>query len=217
MYMYRLFVPYLPALVLAAMPRSMGQGNAIAAACLALQAALAYFVYERSENPTLALLVARDETFEFANLGARYTATFLDAAASQASAIAAHWRDHGGQQRPVRMFVDTGGIVPYQLADAYVLEALASYRHRCRPDLVAMADYEQAIYTAEEAAAVRARHAASGQSLVARETIVADGLRAQPLVVTIDIWHQPHPAPFTLPARIDEPCLTASPPSPPRK
>ena len=53
--------------------------------------------------------------------------------------------------------------------------------------------------------------------LVARDAIVTEGLRPPPLTLAIDICYEPNPAPFTLPARIDEPCVRAELPSPPRK
>jgi hypothetical protein len=212
MYLYRLFVPYLPALVLAATPLARYR-SALVAACLAWQAAFACFIYAQSENPSLALLATNDDVFEFERLGARHTATFLDTIRAQAPAIAAHWLG----PRPPRIVVSTGGILPYELPDAYVLEVLASYRHRCRPDIAAMADYQQVIYPAGERSQVEAARRASGQSLVAGDVVVADGLRPQPLPLAVQVWFVPNPAPLTLPPSIGGDCTTGELPSPPRK
>ena len=102
MYLYRLFVPYLPALVLLLMPATrtpIRHGYALVLACVVMQAAFGCFIYSYSENPTLALAVRNGETFEFDRLGARHTATFLDAVRAQAAPIAQHWQQHGDTTR----------------------------------------------------------------------------------------------------------------------
>jgi hypothetical protein len=97
-------------------------------------------------------------------------------------------------------------MLPYLLPDAYVLELLASYRHNCQPDLAAMADYQQVAYATHDRDDVEQRRIASGQTLVNRQTIVADGLRKSPLDLTLDIWYAPNPSPLTLPRTIGEAC-----------
>jgi hypothetical protein len=217
LYLYRLFVPFLPALALALIPlRAGNRAVTLALVALAWQGALAYFIYAYSENPSLSLLVEspyRDrETFEFSHLGARHTAAFLSAVEAQVAPVRAHWTGN----RPPRLVVSTGGMLPYRLPDAYVLEMLASYRHRCRPDLAAMADYQQVIYPAAASDQVAAERRAQGQELVHRQTFRADGLRAEPLELALEIWYQPNPQPLTLPSTIARPCVSAL-PSPPRK
>jgi hypothetical protein len=152
---------------------------------------------------------------EFERLGARHTAAFLDTVRAQAPAIASHW----SADRAPRIVVSTGGTLPYELPDAYVLEVLASYRHRCRPDIVAMADYQQVIYAADERAQVAAARRAIGQTLVASDVVVADGWRPKPLPLAVEIWFVPNPAPLTLPPAIGGECIATKDalPSPPRK
>jgi len=209
MYLYRLFVPYLPAFVLLLMPperQPIRRGYTLVLACVALQGAFAWFIYSYSENPTLALAWRDGETFEFERLGARHTATFLDAVQAQAAPIAQHWQQHGQGTRAPRVVVSTGGMLPYMLPDAYVLEMLASYRHRCRPELAAMADYHQVVYAAQDRADVENRRVASGQTLVSRQTVVAGGVLDSPLELLLEIWHEPNPSPLTLPRAIGEAC-----------
>jgi hypothetical protein len=182
------------------------RGYAFVLACVAMQGALAWVIYWHSENPTLALALRDGETFEFERLGARHTAAFLDAVRAQAAPIAQHWQQHGQGTRAARVVVSTGGMLPYMLPDAYVLEMLASYRHRCRPELAAMADYQQVAYSAQDRADVEKRRIASGQTLVSRQTVVADGLLDAPLELTLEIWHEPNPSPLTLPRTIGDAC-----------
>jgi hypothetical protein len=221
MYLYRLFVPYLPAIMLVLIPiDGKRRAYTVPVGCLAFQIAFAWFTYNYSENPSLSLPFEspflEQETFEFSTLGARNTAPFLAAVEAQAAPIAEHWARSGIANRTPRIIVSTGGMLPYRLPDAYVLESLASHRHRCRPDLAAMADYQQVIYPLATSAEVAAQRRAQGQDLVHRQTVSADGLRAQPLELALEIWYEPSPQSLTLPPTIGATCVTA-PPSPPRR
>jgi hypothetical protein len=213
MYGYRLLVPFLPALVVALLGSRIARGARAGLAFVALagwQAALAAFMYFHSQNPSLALIAEgrseASERFEFSHLGARHTAGFLATAEGQAEAIRKHWASTGATGAP-RVVVSTGGALPYHLPEAYVLEQLVSFRHDCKPFLEPLADYAQVIYdtgTAEDVARERARQQ---REVVARFTLVADGLREKPLPLAIEIWYRRAEIPNPLPRRIGDPCL----------
>ena len=212
MYGYRLLVPFLPALagaLLAARSAPGPRGGAAVAALLAGQATLAAFLYFYSQNPSLSLITEgksdADERFEFSHLGARHTAAFLATAPGQADAIRAHWATTGEARAP-RIVVSTGGILPFLLPEAYVLEHLVSFRHACKPALEPLADYAQVIYVADTADMVARERARQQRDVVARFTMEADGLRDRPMPLVIEIWHRKSALANPLPSGIREPC-----------
>jgi len=215
MYLYRLLVAFLPVaglLVVDRLPAARARAFAwVAVGLVAVQVALGVFIYSQSENPTLSLLVEGrsedSERFELSHVGARHTADFLAAVATQADAVAMHWKVHGRDaQRPPRILVNTGGMLPYLLPSAYVLETLVTYRHHCKPDLDLLADYVQVIYRGEQVAAIEAELLRRGQDRVARETIRVDGFTPHPYDVNVDLWYRRSNAPNPLPAKIGDPC-----------
>jgi len=214
MYGYRLLVPFLPALAVALLASRAGFARhpaPVFVALLAWQAALAAFVYQQSQNPSLSLLVEgrsdANERFEFSHLGARHTGTFLAAAQGQADAIRKHWADAGrGAGRPPRVVVSTGGLLPHLLPEAYVLEQLVSYRHDCKPALEPIADYAQVIYAANDAANIAREREKQGREVVAQFTLEADGLRDKPLPLVVEIWYRPASASNPLPPMVRGPC-----------
>jgi hypothetical protein len=211
MYGYRLLVPYLPALAVALLAARSppSRSGTLVAVLLGWQAALAAFVYHGSQNPSLALLVEGtsdvDERFEFSHLGARHTGTFLALARPQAEAIRAHWKSTGAT-RPPRVVVSTGGALPYHLPEAYVLEQLVSYRHRCKPPLEPLADYAQVIYAAPTAHEVARERSRTGREVVARFTLEADGLRQSPMPLAVEIWYRPNDMANPIPSTVHAPC-----------
>jgi arabinofuranosyltransferase len=92
MYAYRLFVPYLPSLILllsntGAAREAVAGGPATRVrwviAILGYQTLLGACLYYLSENPNLSLLFRKqrvgDESYEFSTIGAKYTRSFLSA------------------------------------------------------------------------------------------------------------------------------------------
>ncbi|HTP97737.1 MAG TPA: hypothetical protein VMN56_00340 [Casimicrobiaceae bacterium] len=214
MYGFRLLVPFLPAtaaMLLASGGALADRSRAAFPALLAWQAGLAAFIYFYSANPSLALLVEgtsdASEQFEFSHLGARHTRAFLATAEGQAEAIRKHWAATGAAStRAPRVVVSTGGMLPYLLPESYVFEQLVSYRHRCKPALEPLADYAQVIYDETNAEAIEGERIRQGREVIARFTLTADGLRAKPLPLAVEIWYRPSRAPNPLPSKAGEPC-----------
>lgn len=220
MYAYRLFVPYLPSLALLLFPAGregpMAEGNARRAlwviVCLAYQTSLAACLYYLSENPNLSLLFrdqdVRNQVYEFSTIGARYTRPFLAAVRASAGEVEAHWRAvSAGRSRPMRIAVLTGGTLPYRLPQAYALESLVSYRHRCSGNLASFADYAQVVQNAD--APFSSAQLFGGDAtwqLISKHEMTVDGLQNKPYRLRIDIWYQERPAPMILPQTIDAPC-----------
>jgi hypothetical protein len=213
MYAYRLYVPLLPvvALLFATRPGARRVPAAIALAVCAWQLGLGYVLYAYSENPNLSLLVraqrADDELYEFSTIGARFTGTFLAAVRDSADAVRADWAQRPeSRERPARLAVFTGGILPYELADAYVYESLVSFRLRCRVATDASADYRQVIRAAFQADAppVIDGYDPARWTRVWQRILHAEGIDS--LDVSIEMWHQATPAPNRLSNRVDRPC-----------
>lgn len=224
MYAYRLFVPYLPSLVLLLFPAdregSMAEGNARRAlwviVCLAYQTSLGACLYYLSENPNLSLLFrdqdVRNQIYEFSTIGARYTRPFLAAVRASAREVDAHWRTvSAGRSRPMRIAVLTGGTLPYRLPEAYVLESLVSYRHRCSVgNLASFADYVQVVQNADApSSSAQLFGGDAAWQLISKHEITVDGLQNKPYRLRVDIWYQERPAPLILPQRINAPCRGA--------
>lgn len=213
MYLYRLLVPYVPVLAYVALQRRRGPSRIsspiILGAVVLAQSGLALAIYYQSQNPTLALLrEGRDETretYEFSHAGARHTGEFLDLVALQARDLQDHWAAVG-VGRPPRMFVLTGGLLPFLVPEAYVFEALVSYRHRCVADYLAAADYVQVVYPDSKADAFEAERVRQGRERVSRRTLVVDGLRHQLQPIRVELWFRLAEQPVRLSSRIGDAC-----------
>ena len=214
MYAYRLLVPYLPVialLLLSHRPLRSARASLVLAPLIALQVALAVFLFVYSQNPTLSLVVEgtsyAGERYEFSHFGARHTASFLAIAQPQATAIRDHWPRTGlAASRAPRVLVSAGGLLPFLLPDAYVLEQLVSYRHRCRVSLEPLADYLQVIYADEHRESIARERVRQNREAIGRWTFVADGLRDKPRVVAVEIWYRASTIPLNLPETIGAPC-----------
>ena len=224
MYSYRLFVPYLPSLILLVFTGKPEHRSASSrprrvvwlGLILGYQFLAALFLYYWSENPNLSLAFrkqdAGNEIYEFSTSGAKYTGTFLAAVRASTSDILAHWdKVSENRSRPMRIAVLTGGTLPYDLPDAYVLETLVSYRHHCSANLASSADYVQVIQNADAPLGPRQIFGEEdrGWQLVSKHEITVRGLQDDPYRVRIDIWHQPRPAPVILPPTVNLPCIGA--------
>jgi len=147
------------------------------------------------------------ERYEFSHFGARHTASFLAIAQPQATAIRDHWPRTGlAASRAPRVLVSAGGLLPFLLPDAYVLEQLVSYRHRCRVPLEPLADYLQVIYADEHRESIARERVRQNREAIGRWTFVADGLRDKPRVVAVEIWYRASTIPLNLPETIGAPC-----------
>jgi arabinofuranosyltransferase len=128
MFSYRIFVPYLPAFVLLSLElaRRTGAGPSVprfAALLPVLQIGVALWIVFRGLNPSLVGEV-RHESLR------AYTRDLLPTLSRGADDIRSDWKRRG-IKRPPRVLTFTGGVLPYELPDAYVYEQLVSYRHHC--------------------------------------------------------------------------------------
>ena len=225
MYAYRLFVPYLPSLVLLSLP-GLPASTPVADAAprsawifvlIVYQALFALFLYFLSENPNLSLLYRTqslgNEIYEFSTLGAKYTGTFLAAVRTSANDVDAHWRTVPyAKDRAPRLLVMTGGTLPYLLPDAYVLELLISYRHRCKPALYPFADYLQVVHRENEPIKLPGSGVDAGEwERISSHRFSAQGLEKAPIDGVVEIWFRRNHSPLTLPADINGACVTAQP------
>jgi hypothetical protein len=224
LYAYRLFVPYLPSLVLLVSNAGAGRPHLVAAQshavvwvglCLAYQTLMAACLYYLSENPNLTLVFRHqqvgNETYEFSTIGARYTRPFLAAVRTSAKEIEAHWAGVAAKKtRPMRIAVLTGGTLPYLLPSAYVLETLVSYRHRCTGNLSSFADYAQVVQNADAPSSETVLFGREDTwRLISKHEITVNGLQGKPYRLRVDIWYQEHPVPPVFPPRVDQPCRGA--------
>ena len=104
------------------------------------------------------------------------------------------------------MAVQTAGVLPFFLPDAYVLELLVSYRHLCPSPHQAAADYWQVfrdLPAGEAAAAPMPPH----WYLISAHNVDVTALTQPPHRVSVELWFQPYPAEPRLPATVDGACL----------
>jgi len=215
MYAYRLFVPYLPSLVLLFMPAQQarrGWREFLSVIVILYQATIGLVLYYLSENPNLSLLFWKQDEhhqwYEFSTFGARNTKEFLAAVRRSAPEIRAHWVQVAAHERPMKVLALTGGTLPYLLPSAYVFETLVSYRHHCGGDLASAADYVQLIQNADAPVSPAARFGVDARNwqLVSKHVIEATGLQEKPYRLRIDIWYNKHPSTLVLPPSVDLPC-----------
>lgn len=148
MFSYRLFVPALPILVLltADICRDF-QGR---------RPAEGSNLNDALRNLSLAVVVLNFTNFvvilfgtihparlgEYQNLNVReYNEQFMNFIPEAAKAIQSDWSQRN-LNRPPRIYTFVGGLLPYKIPEAYIVEQLVSYRHNCRPkDPAKMLDY----------------------------------------------------------------------------
>jgi hypothetical protein len=227
MYSYRFFVPYVPVLWLCLLQGAAARDPAPhirepsaarlrwgTAAALALQSLLLVFIWRYSENPNLSLLVFAqtdtNERHEFSLIGERYGAAADRAVRLQAQELEAHWRTRPeSASRPPRMAVQTAGVLPFFLPDAYVLELLVSYRHSCPSPHQAAADYWQ-VFRDVPAGEEAPLPMPAGWYLISAHNVDVTALAQPPHRVSVELWFQPYPAEPRLPATINGACSAPS-------
>lgn len=224
LYAYRLFVPYLPSffMLLArssrespAGPTGMRATTGWVLLCLGYQTSMGLVLYYLSENPNLSLAFRRqdvtNQVYEFSTIGAKYTKPFLAAVRASAREIEGHWQTvSAGKSRPMRIAVLTGGTLPYRLPEAYTLESLVSYRHRCSANLSSSADYVQVVQNADAPSSATALFGSDEKrwQLISKHEMTVDGIQNKPYRLRVDVWYQGEPAPVSLPPTIGQPCQT---------
>jgi len=221
MFGYRLLVPYLPSLAIVVLDRrTVHWPWRTGCALLAGQAALAAYVATRSVNPTVLNLLdvelrgegnrlsptlhpGESHTFEYPREGARAYGDFIDVMRAVAADGKKHWEAQAASaDRPPRVLTFAAGALPHVWRDAYVLDALSSFRTHCAPPLELSADYVVTLSSVDERE--RWGNAPPGFSLLLRRELVFDGGPA-----SVDVLFQRDPAPSRLPNRLAEPCTGA--------
>jgi arabinofuranosyltransferase len=210
MFGYRMFVPALPVLAaLAVAVREHAPGGSrswVDAVCaLMLDGVLAVAVAWVTVNPTLMHVVGAFgdvPSFEYGHEGAHaYARTFVPAMRANAADVARDWKQRPeAASRPPRVATYAAGVLPWELPNAYVLEQLVSFRHRCEVDRRKVADYFTVIWPREGPLEAQL-DGVPGARLVGHAAIVFDG-EAQ----NFDVFFNPRPIANPLPGRVDQPC-----------
>jgi arabinofuranosyltransferase len=148
MFSFRLFVPYLPAMALLTSELFAAAGHSVPnarrvtamaiAVVIALQASVAAALVHWSLNPS--------RVGEYQYVGTvEYRHSFIGSLSEAAAAIEADWRAHPpAEPRAPRIVTFAAGLLPWRLPDAYIFEALVSWRRACLPDRrqhAVLADY----------------------------------------------------------------------------
>ena len=220
MFAFRHFVPYFgaTALALALFARSADKGTAsggpfrtpYAAAAAALiilvvHALHAEAMYRRS-------LQGLGTFGEYGEQGvAGYARDYVPAMMKNGAEVRKHWSTTGMGREP-RIWTFAAGALPYAYREAYIFEALVSFRHYCpaevdgdRPDgrvWRAHADYIHAFTRHGRLPRLLAPVRAKDVKLISEQSIHFNG-RDEKLLV----YYNPKPLPNVLPPRIDAPCL----------
>lgn len=213
MFSFRLFVPYLPVMALlaaslfaaasAGTPNAARAAAATAAAIAAMQAVLAGATLQWSLNPS------RVGEYQYVGASA-YGRTFIASLAQAAAAIEKDWRTQSPEEpRPPRVVTFAAGLLPWRLPDAYVFEALVSWRRACAPEArqhALLADYVHLMTpwfgTLEE----QLPGPAERWETVWQRTELFDGERQTWMVV-----RNRNPEPGALPVYVDGPCRLPQP------
>ncbi len=144
----------------------------------------------------------------FSEAGARNLMDMVGVWKTVAHDMQAHWSQQG-RDRPLRVFTYVGGVVPYELPDAYVFEELISARRsRCAKasEIEAAADYVHAILTPQNVNSPYYNAIARNPErlLISEQSIQIGGdLRR------VQVYYNPSPTLLSLPARFNEACLPA--------
>ena len=212
MFSYRLFVPVIPVMVLAAMAigrpvAGAARAAALLAAAAVLQAGLAVYLHTTSLNPTVLHVFgpAASRVFEYPQVTlANYAEEFLPAMRRNALDTRAHWQELGRDGRVPRVHTFGAGVLPFHYGEAYVLDSLAGYRHDCDydwPDWRRAADYMHVMWPMHGSLEDQLGPLLDRSELVSRQVIAFDG-RTQHL----DVYYNPRPEPKRQSDRVDRPC-----------
>jgi arabinofuranosyltransferase len=153
MYSFRILVPYVPALAILAsvlfcdirvQPGRAGGADRVfvifVLAASLFQAWQSWYTYSHSTNGA----VARVADYEWTSVSVKAQEVSLANFRKGAKEIRDHWQSLSQRpDRQPRVWTIAGGTTPYYYMDAYIFEALASYRRFVQPPLKPCADYIQ--------------------------------------------------------------------------
>lgn len=222
MFAFRHFAPYIGAAAVALAyvarhaddrtpRRSTGRGAYAAAAAavliLLVHAWHAEALYRRS-------LQGIGTVGEYSQQGAAgYMRDYIPAMMRNGADVRSHWASLGRAEREPRIWTFAAGALPYVYREAYIYEALVSYRHRCPADEAdgtradgrvwrAHADYIHAFTRHGSLPRLLAPVRNRQVKLISEQPIHFNG-RDEKLLV----YYNPAPRPHVLPREIDDPCL----------
>lgn len=201
MFGYRLFAPYLPALIMALLllREAVPPRAALLVTAALLQLGMFLVVWRVSVNPTLA---TPWKQYEYARLSLVDYAGFLGVLDGNRAGIVAHWRQNSPQPgRAPRIATYAAGRLPAAMPEAYVFEALVSYRHHCHGPWTAYADYIQLLTPRHGDRAAQLGPVAGSARLVESRQLRFDGTDE-----SFEVWFNPHPLPMSLPSRVGGSC-----------
>ncbi len=210
MFSYRLLVPAIPAVALAAMAAGRLAGRralAFGAVALIVQAGLSVWVYAGTLNPTPmhAFGPGISRMFEYSQQSLNgYAVDFVPAMRANAEDTRTDWEARRLEARPPRVHTFGAGVLPYLYEEAYVLDSLAGYRHDCDFDWAdwrRAADYMHVMWPMHGTLEEQLGPLAARVELVSRQVIQFDG-RTQHL----DVYYNPRPLAKRQSDRVDRPC-----------
>lgn len=150
---------------------------------------------------------------EYGQQGAAgYFRDYIPAMMRNAADVRTHWATLGRGDRQPRVWTFAAGALPYAYPDAYIYEALVSFRHRCPADQAdgsrvdgriwrAHADYIHAFTRHGSLPRLLAPVRSRQVKLISEQPIHFNG-RDEKLLV----YYNPAPRPHVLPQKIDDPC-----------
>ncbi|MBN1815198.1 MAG: hypothetical protein JXA14_25420, partial [Anaerolineae bacterium] len=201
MFSYRLFIPYLPVVVIfvidvldtfvPAVKRvhllaRFPAWTALGVACF--QLLLTGYIYLVSVNPS--------SIGEYRSLNVRSYLEFVDVMQDASADVRRHW---SGQQPP-RIFTFAGGVLPYYYPDAYVYESLVSHRENCSCDYKLASDYVHLI-TPRHGPVSDQLPSQGDYELVSDYQILFDGRLEH-----FQVYYNSSPTPCVLPSCVDGAC-----------
>src|SRR5581483_8867058 len=204
MFGFRHGMPYLPAataVILLELQRWTPRPSVLAAILLAILVADAANTRRMLDVSVNGYL----KSSAYSEADARSLMRMVDVWKETARDIRAHWQGLNPSRNP-RVFTYAGGVVPYELPEAYIFEELVSARRmHCMTaqGIAAAADYIHAVSTPQ----TRTSHYYSaivshpGLHLVTDKPIEVSGELRH-----VQVYYNPSPEPLELPARFDDPC-----------
>ncbi len=210
MFGFRYFVPYLPtaALLLARALVATNAGVLRTKAFAAFLVLFGAFQLVHARHTYASSVNGFSLNSELRETSMVAMVEIMPECAKLAELIREHWQRRGNPPdvHP-RIHTFAEGIIPYVYREAYILGRLASYRHRCRQDLAACADYSIRVTEPKGALAESIPDDDFGTVRLPTDSF----FKGKKVV----LWarYRKDPAEFVLPPRIDGECRSTPPPS----
>ena len=175
---------------------------------LAAQICLGLLIYHETLNPAPVdpRFLGFPHGFEYADESAKsYSDNFCRAMRQNAEDARLHWNALPGRpDRPPRVLTYAGGVFPYFFRDAYIIEALISYRHNCEFEVKKLqmaSDYLQILVPRHGSVENQLSGLPTDLEQVSSHEVPFDG-SLQKFIV----YYNPHPIENYLPHDIDGGC-----------